>query len=361
MQIDDGSISHKLLTPVLDGLVAAVFILDGDRRIIFANNAAVQQFDVRLIGVDFVQAIRDPACLKAIDKVLAGRKNSQVEITLQTPVRMTYHINISRLGAKNSIEMPHEARAIVSLENISHIFEAELMRSEFVANVSHELRSPLTALNGFIETLKGPARNDKKAQKRFLNIMQNEAKRMNRLIGDLLSLSKVEAKEHIRPEHKTDMIDLLNQAIESLTLLAKTENITIELKVADDIQTRLLADSDQILQVFLNLLENAIKYGGAGERVRVRVFNMARVEGVRGQAIGIAFKDEGAGIAPEHLPRLTERFYRVDTGRSREKGGTGLGLAIVKHIVARHRGRLQINSELGKGSSFTVFLPYHAP
>ncbi len=349
--------SLKLLTPVLDGLIAAVSIVDNKRKIIFANNAALQQFDALLVGVDFVQTIQDPACLKAIDKVLAGRKNSQVEITLQTPIRTTYHINISRLGAKEGTDETQNARAIISLENISHIAEAELMRSEFVANVSHELRSPLTALNGFIETLKGPAKNDKKAQERFLDIMENEAGRMNRLVDDLLSLSKVEANEHVRPENSVDLIDTIGQAIEILTPIARQEKISIDLEIADDIRTTLLADGDQLLQVFLNLLENALKYGGANGHVSIQMFNSKRVLGVRGKTIGIVFKDEGAGIAPEHLARLTERFYRVDTGRSREKGGTGLGLAIVKHIIARHRGRLLITSTLGRGSNFSVLLP----
>lgn len=349
--------SLNLLAPVLDGLIAAVFVVDSGRKIIFANNAALQQFDARLVGVDFMQAIQDPLCLKSIDKVLAGRKNSQVEITLQTPIRTTYHINISRLGARDDVGETEGARAVISLENISHIVEAELMRSEFVANVSHELRSPLTALNGFIETLKGPAKNDKNAQERFLDIMENEAGRMNRLVDDLLSLSKVEANEHVRPKNSIDLIDTIGQAIEVLTPLAKQEQITIDLEIADKIRTTLLADGDQILQVFLNLLENAIKYGGAKRRISIRMFNSKRVLGVRGQIIGIVFKDEGTGIAPEHLARLTERFYRVDTGRSREKGGTGLGLAIVKHIISRHRGRLLITSTLGSGSNFSVLLP----
>ena len=349
--------SFEALSPILDGLITAVFVVDGDRKIVFANNAALQQFDARLVGVDFVQAIGDPQCLKAIDKVLAGRKNAQVEVTLQKPVRTTYRINVSRIGNKQRHEFSAGARAIVSLENISHVYEAELMRSEFVANVSHELRSPLTALNGFIETLKGPAKNDKKAQKKFLGIMENEANRMNRLIDDLLSLSKVEANEHVRPDEQVDIVELLEQAIEILTPLAKREEKIVKLEIEKVCKSCLIADEDQLIQVFMNLLENAIKYGKPKGKIFISAFNLPQITGVRGPVIAINFKDQGAGITAEHLLRLTERFYRVDTGRSREKGGTGLGLAIVKHIIVRHRGRLQINSKLGEGSAFTVYLP----
>lgn len=349
--------SFDSLSPILDGLITAVFAINGDRKIIYANNAALQQFDSRLVGVDFVQAIRDPNCLKIIDKVLAGRKSAQGAVTLQKPVRTTYRINVLLIENKQRHEFDAGARAIVSLENVSHIYEAELMRSEFVANVSHELRSPLTALSGFIETLKGSAKNDKKAQKQFLGIMENEANRMNRLIGDLLSLSKVEANEHVRPDEQVDIVHLIKQAIEILAPMLASEEKNVNLEVENACQNHLVADEDQLIQVFMNLLENAIKYGKLKASITISVFNLPQTPGVRGPVIGIEFKDQSAGIAPKHLLRLTERFYRVDTGRSREKGGTGLGLAIVKHIIARHRGRLQITSKIDQGSKFTVFLP----
>jgi len=350
-------VPHEELLPVLNGLAACIFIIDGDRQIVQINEAGAELFGNGLVGVDFVQAVRDPQCLKAINKVLQGRKKSEVVITLHNPVRTTYRVKVTRFDSKSATEPEESARAIVSLENISHIREAEQMRVEFVANVSHELRSPLTALNGFIETLKGAAKNDEQARERFLEIMELEARRMNRLIGDLLSLSKVEADQHVRPEAQVDIAAVVNQVLTILSPQADQENITLVLTIEPGIKTSVFGDEDQLLQVFLNLVENAIKYGGSGGEVTISVEEHSRAPGIRGPALSVEVKDQGAGIEPEHLPRLTERFYRVDKGRSREKGGTGLGLAIVKHIIARHRGRLQIKSEQGKGSTFTVFLP----
>jgi len=342
------------LLPVLNGLAASVFVINGDRQILLINDVGEELFGKGLVGVDFVQAVRNPRCLRAIDKVLKGRRRSDIIITLQNPVRTTYQVSVARLGTEGDNET---ARAVISLENISHIYEAEQMRSEFVANVSHELRSPLTALNGFIETLKGAAKDDAVARERFLEIMELEAKRMNRLIGDLLSLSKVQADEHVRPEGNVDLIAVINQVLAVVEPLAKQENVSIKLEIAPDFKTRIIGDEDQLQQVFLNLIENAIKYGGGGGKVAILASSKDRAPGIRGPANCIEVVDQGAGIEPLHLPRLTERFYRVDKGRSREKGGTGLGLAIVKHIVARHRGRLQVKSDISKGSSFMVFLP----
>ncbi len=348
------------LIPLLDTLIASVFVVDADRQVVFANQAARKQFGARLTGMDFVRVIRDPECLKALDKVLAGKKKNRIVITLQNPVRTTFQVNIARLGAKEK-KGSRAARAVISLENISHIREAEAMRSEFVANVSHELRSPLTSLNGFIQTLKGSARDDAEARDRFLGIMEHEASRMNRLIEDLLTLSKVEADEHIRPDASVDVLHLMERVIETVGPLARKDNVRIRLTTPRNLQTCVPADEDQLMQVFLNLVENAIKYGGPDQKVEISIANRERAPGVRGPALVVEVVDHGPGIQPEHLPRLTERFYRVDTGRSRKKGGTGLGLAIVKHILARHRGRLQIASTPGQGSTFRVFLPLQAP
>ncbi len=347
----------ELLLPALNGLSASVFVVDSDRQILLVNDAGRALFGNDLIGVDFVVAIRNPACLEAINQVLQGDKKSEAVITLQKPVKTTFRVAVASLVSKAEMPQENQPRAVVSLENISHIFEAEQMRSEFVANVSHELRSPLTALNGFIETLKGAARDDEEARERFLDIMEREANRMNRLIGDLLSLSKVEADARVRPQEQIDLRLLIKQAIAVLQPLATRENVELCLSIADDFETLISGDQDQLQQVFVNLVENAVKYGQTGGVVTIAITGKERVVGVRGPAIQIDIIDQGAGIKSEHIPRLTERFYRVDKGRSREKGGTGLGLAIVKHILARHRGRLQVASEIGKGSTFSVFLP----
>jgi two-component system phosphate regulon sensor histidine kinase PhoR len=226
------------------------------------------------------------------------------------------------------------------------------IRRDFVANVSHELRTPLTALIGFIETLKGPARDDAAARMRFLTIMEREAGRMNRLVRDLLHLSRVEAEERIRPREKIDVVGIVNMAVATLRPLAQASEVVIEVAVAEPCE--LPGDPDQLTQVFNNLIENAIKYGGAGKTVHIRF----STEGsLRGPVLRVDVVDQGEGIDQVHLPRLTERFYRVDSHRSREQGGTGLGLAIVKHIVSRHRGWFKVDSVVGQGSTFSVLLP----
>ena len=225
------------------------------------------------------------------------------------------------------------------------------MRRDFVANVSHELRTPLTALMGFIETLKHAAKDDPKARDMFLGIMEAEAGRMNRLVRDLLQLSRVEAEERVRPKEAVALKPLLEGVIGSLKGVAERKGDRVELSGDPAVVP---GDADQLTQVFTNLIENALKYGAAGQVVRV---SLSPEETVRGPAVRVEVADQGEGIDPVHLPRLTERFYRVDSHRSREMGGTGLGLAIVKHIVSRHRGWLRVESVVGEGSRFSVVLP----
>ncbi len=215
---------------------------------------------------------------------------------------------------------------------------------------------PLTALLGFIETLKGAARDDPAARDRFLSIMAREAERMNRLVRDLLSLSRVEAEERVRPTARIDIVANIHAAVAALRQLSDSAGVTVAVE-GEPGPVIVAADADQMTQVFQNLIENGVKYGGAGKRVTVRIAREERDISLRGPAVRIDVIDEGEGIDPIHLPRLTERFYRVDSHRSREQGGTGLGLAIVKHIVNRHRGRFRIESEKGKGSTFSVILP----
>lgn len=224
------------------------------------------------------------------------------------------------------------------------------MRSDFVANVSHELRSPLTALYGFVETLQGPAKDDAEAHERFLALMATEAQRMARLIDDLLSLSKLESTERVAPEELIDVGLILHRVKAALQPIIKREQAEVVLDLPETLPL-VHGDLDALTQVFSNLIENAAKYGRPDSTVTVS----AQVE--NGQTLSIAITDQGEGIAAKHIPRLTERFYRIDKGRSRSKGGTGLGLAIVKHILMRHRGTLEIISELGIGSTFSALLP----
>jgi len=224
------------------------------------------------------------------------------------------------------------------------------MRADFVANVSHELRTPLSSLLGFVETLRGPARDDKEAQEKFLTIMHEQAERMSRLIEDLLSLSRIEMDEHTRPRGRVDVRHVLGNVKDMLSMKAAARRMRIELQIPEA-TAPLPGDADQLTQVFQNLIDNALKYGREGTAVEVTVSGPAEGE------LSVSVSDQGEGIAPEHLPRLTERFYRVDAARSRQLGGTGLGLAIVKHIVNRHRGHLSVESTRGEGSRFTVTLP----
>lgn len=230
------------------------------------------------------------------------------------------------------------------------------MRRDFVTNVSHELRTPLTALLGFVETLRGAAKDDPVARDRFLLIMEREAGRMSRLVADLLSLSRVEEDERVRPMAPVDIPAMLEAVIATLEPVIARNGVTIALNLPQETVV-VPGDPGQLRQVFINLIENAIKYGGRDKTVTITLTAPAPEPSLRSDGVSVAMRDEGEGIAAHHIPRLTERFYRVDSHRSREVGGTGLGLAIVKHIVNRHRGRLRIESEPGRGSCFTVVLP----
>jgi len=345
-------VTFNTTTAILDGLTTAVFVIDGNRRILLANTAAADLFGVGLVDQDFVQAVRHPDCLQSVEDVLGGRDSSAAVISLPLPVPSIYRVSVVGLNPDDETG----ARAVISFDDISHVLEAEHMRSDFVANVSHELRSPLTALSGFIETLKSAAKDDPAARERFLDIMERESLRMNRLIDDLLSLSKIEINERVRPAGLVNITTIIENVITTLCAQTTEERCAIRLEKPAGIDL-IPGDEDELTEVFQNLIDNAIKYGEPGSEVVVSVREVGRTFGIQGPALAIDVQDQGPGIAAEHIPRLTERFYRVDDSRSRDKGGTGLGLAIVKHILNRHLGRLQIRSEPGNGSTFTALLP----
>jgi two-component system phosphate regulon sensor histidine kinase PhoR len=231
---------------------------------------------------------------------------------------------------------------------------ADRLRADFVANASHELRTPLATLVGFIETLRGPAKDDAEARARFLAIMQEQAARMARLVADLLSLSRIELNAHLRPDKQVDVGAIVRQVADSLQTLARDRNVEVKTSGASA-PLLVPGDRDELIRVFENLVENALKYAASGKRVDIALSVGEGPDGKR--EARIAVRDRGPGIAPEHLPRLTERFYRVDVSESRAQGGTGLGLALVKHILNRHGGRLTIESTPGQGATFTVHLP----
>ena len=344
--------TDKSLYIALNALQEAVFILDSNRTVLFENHVAEELFGKGFLGSDFVQVIRHPECMRIIEQVLGGEKAAEKSIQIDYPVKAVFNVLVSNI----SVDTEQEIKILVSLEDISDLLEAEQMRSDFVANVSHELRSPLTALAGFTETLRGPAKDDEAARDRFLGLMEREASRMSRLISDLLSLSKVEANLRIRPNGEVNIAAIIHRIEATLEMQAKKEKKTLEIKVACK-NTIVVGNEDELTQVFQNLIENAIKYGAHNSKVTIDIFEQQNIAGIAGTAMSVKVCDQGNGIAKEHISRLTERFYRVDTHRSRDKGGTGLGLAIVKHIVNRHRGRLQIDSEIGIGSTFSVYLP----
>jgi len=242
---------------------------------------------------------------------------------------------------------------LMTFHDLTPLRRVEEMRADFVANASHELRTPLAALLGFIETLQGSAREDSKARARFLAIMQEQARRMARLIDDLLSLSRIELNAHRRPDTPVGLAPIVRQVADGLETLARDRGVTVNIDNANAMSV--LGDHDELVRVFENLVENALKYGAAGRRVDIKLGQGSSAEGEPEAQVSV--RDYGPGIAPEHLPRLTERFYRVDVTESRAQGGTGLGLALVKHILNRHRGRLTIESAPGAGAVFTVHLP----
>jgi two-component system phosphate regulon sensor histidine kinase PhoR len=242
---------------------------------------------------------------------------------------------------------------VITVHDLTPIRRADDMRADFVANVSHELRTPLAAITGFIDTLQGPARDDPNARARFLGIMQTQAWRMARLIDDLLSLSRIEQRAHMRPETPVDLVAIVRQVADGLQTLAQDRDMNVEI-TAPSTPLVVLGDRDELTRLFENLIENGLKYGASGKRINIACA-AGNATGGKGEAV-VSVRDYGPGIAAEHLPRLTERFYRVDVGESRAQGGTGLGLALVKHILNRHQGRLTIDSKEGEGATFTVRL-----
>jgi two-component system phosphate regulon sensor histidine kinase PhoR len=333
---------------IVSALPDPVLILDDQRVVKHVNQAALDLFGRSLVGRNIVQCLRQPHVIDAVERVFKTKKNWVGDVKFPEPVRRHLTLHVGLIGDGKGVA--------ITVRDTTLMKRTEEMHSDFVANVSHELRSPLSALMGFIETLQGPAQNDPDARDRFLGIMIQEANRMARLIDDLLSLSRVEIQEHVVPDETVDVKLTLQNIMDILSLRAKNKNMKMVLDCnGDDYQVS--GDSDQMTQVFQNLIDNAIKYGREATEVRISCKKLDRMPNRNIPGLEISIADQGDGIEQSHIPRLTERFYRIDKARSRTLGGTGLGLAIAKHIIARHRGRLQIDSVVGAGSTFTVLLP----
>ena len=346
---------------ILANLPDPVLLLGPGKRIVQANPAAATLFGRSIEGRDITNVLRNPDVLAAIDgnySTAGEEERPSTEIAFSLPGEVERQFSARIVGLDQTTA--DGVSVIVSLHDLTAVYRTRQLQADFVANASHELRTPLSNLLGFVETLMGPAKEDAEARERFLVIMHQQATRMAQLIDDLLSLSRIELREHSPPEEVTDLRAILSDVADALNLKAQGRHIRMVFDLAEE--SEVIGDPSDLSLVFRNLLDNALKYGRAGTAVTVSTRYLlpkddSAARRIGGPAISVAVQDLGEGIPKEHISRLTERFYRVDTARSREQGGTGLGLAIVKHVLNRHRGYLQIESTIGEGSLFTVYLP----
>ncbi|MCX7302955.1 MAG: ATP-binding protein [Hyphomicrobiales bacterium] len=338
----EGLSARSLAEAVGDPLI----VFDRAGTAVHVNQAARSAFNATAPGLSLLMKFRAPEMQSAIERVRTGAvDNEVVDYTERVPIERVYRATVSAIGRGTGLN-------VVVFKDQSEARRIDRMRADFIANASHELRTPLASISGFVETLRGPARNDAVARDNFLQIMQNQTARMARLIDDLLSLSRLEMKPYLPPGATVDVRQVVESVIDSLAPLARESGVVVERNLGDQpLEAR--GDRDELFQVFENLLENACKYGQAGGRVVVSV----EIAGGPAAEVAVTIRDFGPGIPEEHIPRVTERFYRVDVDNSRAQKGTGLGLAIVKHILTRHNGRLTIWSKPGEGAAFTVHLP----
>jgi two-component system phosphate regulon sensor histidine kinase PhoR len=348
-----GNPQAQLIEQLIAGLPGAAIVLDRDGRVVAFNEAATGIAPALSRGEPALIGLRMPELVDAVRRAARRREPQRVEFFERVPLDrwMEAFVTPVRFGAGG--EQPVDL-LLMTFNDLTPLRRVEEMRADFIANASHELRTPLAALLGFIETLQGTAKDDSVARGKFLDIMQGQATRMARLIDDLLSLSRIELNAHLQPNTPVDLPPLVRQVVDGLQMLARDRGVDIKVTIPLD-PLWVLGDRDELIRALENLVENALKYGAAGKRVDITV---SRGQTRAGMPEGrVAVRDYGPGIAPEHLPRLTERFYRVDVTDSRAQGGTGLGLALVKHVLNRHGGRLTIESTLGAGATFTMHLP----
>ena len=335
-------ILSPLVRRVLGQMPMPVMLLDESYRILFVNAPMRVVVGPEVERKPLSTVLRNPEVLAAIEQTAADGEPAVAQFTMAVPIERHYEAYSARVSI-----IPPVIGLV--LHDLTTIRRSEQMRADFVANASHELRTPLAAVSGFIDTLRGHAKDDAQARDNFLEIMSAQASRMSRLIDDLLSLTRIELNEHVPPQGRVEVEGLVREAAAALEPLARAERITITIGSKNK-PVPVVGERDELMQLFQNLIHNAIKYGREGGHVWITLDRNA-------EQVSIAVKDDGEGIPAIAVPRLTERFYRVDVKRSRERGGTGLGLAIVKHIVSRHQGRLTIESKQGEGSTFTVLLP----
>ncbi len=351
----------------------------GDRKYLFANAAARELLRLQREEGPLTTAIRAPEVLAAVEEALFGGVTAQANWHSRGAQERFWQARIAPLPHAGIAPEPAGATrlALLTFHDETDVRRSESTRADFLANASHELRTPLASLAGFVETLRGHARDDVDARDKFLAIMQGQAERMRHLIDDLMSLSRIELTEHIQPAGRADLAAAVIDVIDALSPQAGERQVTFDLDLPTPGAAVAVGDRDQIVQVAQNLIENAIKYTAPGGVVAVAVqvaLDAPTVAAPREPShahlslltpdrastqryVALRVRDSGGGIARNHLPRLTERFYRVEGQKARERPGTGLGLAIVKHIVNRHRGGMVVESALGLGSIFTVYIP----
>lgn len=344
-------------TDGLHALIGAIdipaFVLDGAGRVLVYSIRCKDVFPEMVEGRTIYQVSRQPELLGAVQEASHRRTSQSADMFQPAPRGRRMRITVTPLPQEPGATGNREPSLFVQLRDMSEIDRLAQLRSEFIANASHELRTPLASIKGFIETLQGSASGDAAARTRFLSIMEEQAARMTRILDDLLSLSRIEMHAHLLPTKDVDVVSVVEAVVQGLEPLARSAKIKLQFSPPSDAYI-VRGDYDELSQVFQNLIQNAIKYGDAGNTVDVTVAIEKSGQAGTPNKVVASVADDGPGISAEHLPRLTERFYRVDTATSRERGGTGLGLAIVKHILNRHRGELKVSSTPGEGSTFTV-------
>lgn len=348
--VEDAPLPPGFGRVLLEQMPLSLMVISEKGRVVYANQAAYNLLPSLKIGEHFVNLFRAPNFVDAVNAAINDGESSSVSFTTTYGTERYFETRVGLLPEGS--EFGDSVQAIVEIEDRTRHRQAENMRSDFIANASHELRTPLASIIGYIETLQGHAKNDPDAREKFLETMGKQASRMQRLVDDLMSLGRIEMNAHIPPDEECDLFEVTQEAVSALLPLREKYKATLECALPDN-SMAIVGDRDQLNQVFINLIDNAMKYAGGGV-IEVLV---ATPDPKYARMVGITVKDYGPGIAPKHLHRLTERFYRVNATQSRNKGGTGLGLAIVKHIVNRHQGALQIHSNPGEGSAFTVWLP----
>jgi two-component system phosphate regulon sensor histidine kinase PhoR len=345
------------VSAVVAGMPDPAVLLDRAGRVLHLN-AAAAQLAPALRRNELAQfALRSPEIITALREAIATSETRRATYLDHVPVDRWMELIITPVPVPTLFGGADKCM-LMTFHDQTPLRRVEEMRADFVANASHELRTPLAALSGFIDTLQGPAKDDARARERFLGIMHAQATRMARLIDDLLSLSRVELSAHVRPDTLVDLVPIIRQVADGLEALARDRQVTIDIDLPDT-PVMIAGDREELLRLFENLVENALKYGASGGKVIVSLREAMSGEGA--PEVRVMVRDFGPGIAPEHLPRLTERFYRVDVGDSRAQGGTGLGLSLVKHILNRHRGRLLIESVPKQGATFTAAFPQAKP